>query len=133
MEISKELLSEVYNFKVKDFVKLGTNETTYEVRFEGLKNGLSYNIINIYELVHKCKEWAWNNGYQIRSSFRSIIMGSTSYGELIDCNNPIETDEGNIYEMIASYGVEDDESEIEVIIRLSEWVLEKLNEKQLQH
>ena len=65
MEISKELLSEVYNFDIEDIRLLGTDNVTYEVRFNGLKNGLKYNIVNIYELAHKCKEWAFNNGYYL--------------------------------------------------------------------
>ena len=62
MEISKELLSEVFDQEVS-FVKYVANNT-YEIHFEKPIR-LKYIIINMYELEHKCKEWAFNNGYYL--------------------------------------------------------------------
>lgn len=60
MEISKELLSEVFDQEVS-FVKYVANNT-YEIHFEKPIR-LKYIIINIYELAYKCKEWAYKRGF----------------------------------------------------------------------
>lgn len=69
--ISKELLSEVVKFE---------NIDGREWKFDIVNNivVITYNIqkysegnrteINIYELAHKCKEWAFNNGYELFSN-----------------------------------------------------------------
>jgi len=100
--ISKELLSEVYNFDVKDFVSLGTDDVTYEVRFDGLRNGYKYNIINIHELAHKCKEWAYrkndaiiysaicNGCHSAKLHFRGRSFGSLLSGEEKEFNYGLE-------------------------------------------
>lgn len=53
--ISEVLLSEVFNQEVR-FIRYVANNT-YEIHFEKPIR-LKYIIINIYELAHKCKEWA---------------------------------------------------------------------------
>ena len=60
--ISKELLSEVLKQETR-FIRYVANNT-YEVHFEKPIR-LKYIIINIYELAHKCKEWAFANGYYL--------------------------------------------------------------------
>ena len=55
MNISKELLSEILKVEIEDLSKAKKeNEIGYKI-----KNGW-YSSINIYELAHKCKEWAWD-------------------------------------------------------------------------
>lgn len=107
--ISKELLSEIYNFDVKEIIELGTDEVTYEVRFNGLKNGLKYNIINIYELAHKCKEWAWLQGFMLSSGFSD----SKWFCEYLQIDN----------DYINDYFLSD--SEPEAIFKACEWILKK--------
>ena len=63
--ISEELLSEVFNQEVR-FIKYVANNT-YEIHFEKPIR-LKYIIINIYELAHKCKEWAKSKEFIIHSS-----------------------------------------------------------------
>lgn len=66
--ISKELLSEVLYVNIKEIYKLESNPNLG-------KNDLPYSIrgcgdiewINLYELALKCKEWAFCNGYELRS------------------------------------------------------------------
>jgi hypothetical protein len=60
MNISKELLSEVSGHKVTEIYGIVGNEVRYEtsdfeihMKFSPFKCS-----INIYELAHKCKEWA---------------------------------------------------------------------------
>jgi len=50
--ISKELLSEVLYFRIRIINKLEDNKLYYDDIFE----------INIHELAHKCKEWAFKKG-----------------------------------------------------------------------
>ena len=68
MEMSKELLSEVlcikYTFTIEPNKEYNQNiiewwqEDVYKEQMHS---------INIYELAHKCKIWAFNNGYELRS------------------------------------------------------------------
>ena len=61
--ISKELLSEVINKKIQHIVT-DTKEIHYKIRSDVKTTEIAvyyenrWNIINIYELAHKCKEWA---------------------------------------------------------------------------
>jgi len=67
--ISKELLSEVLGFKCN-----------YAKQFEEHKNLIYYSeemvlwnwkTLNIYELAHKCKEWALKNGNILNSGLQN--------------------------------------------------------------
>lgn len=82
MNISKELLSEVLNIEREikhiDFIEKW-NTFIYYV------DGGAERTINIYELAHKCKEWAFNNNmmFDIRwhtnvNPFRISVM---TYGK----------------------------------------------------
>lgn len=59
-EISKELLSEVLKVNVTYTEKLIGNTLGFKT------NNVDFtHLINIYELAHKCKEWALTKGYVI--------------------------------------------------------------------
>ena len=62
--ISKELLSEVLKETIREVYKIGSNsnfkQNTLLFKLYG-SDELCH--INIYELAHKCKEWAYNQGY----------------------------------------------------------------------
>lgn len=67
--VSKKLLSEVLNDKVEEIYGLGgyhSNEVQYVSKY--VDNTC---VINIYELAHKCKEWAISKGY-ITDSIRNL-------------------------------------------------------------
>ena len=73
MKISKELLSEVFNINVhhihtdtKDDVVGFRLDTTY---------GITDRYINIHELQHRCKEWAFDNMYMVRTNYENTIDG----------------------------------------------------------
>ncbi len=75
--ISKELLSEVLDKEI-DSIKIKDNEIVYAFRVSSYGmtlHGYTHDegSINIYELAHECKEWAFNNGYYL-----------TSYNDAID-------------------------------------------------
>lgn len=95
---SKELLSEVLsidvigNMKYSDYVLyVDIDVSTPTTRTVG---------INIYELAHKCKEWAFINGYTIWSNFK-LTQIQNQYG---------------------SYELEVKGTEPEAIFKACEWV-----------
>ena len=64
MNISKELLSEVLNINVQTEIHEDdwcSDNTLIYWEFDGYHN--DYKTINIYELEHRCIEWAFNEGY----------------------------------------------------------------------
>lgn len=67
-EISKELLSEVLG--INDINLIMFYEDAKEInytRYANLTRGSRDEYINIYELAHKCKEWAYNKNYTLAS------------------------------------------------------------------
>lgn len=86
--ISKELLSEVLG---KDIGRVEVND---DVEFWWSKTDTYCGIINIYELAHRCKEWALTNGYIIASSLNNgsrihgfcAVQKSTG-GDIIYCSS----------------------------------------------
>jgi|GEM_PF-2309201 len=77
---SKELLSEVLGYEVTNTSHNGLNDGEIDDRFAIHINPsqradrpssciIPKYTINIYALAHKCKEWAFNNGYLSQSTF----------------------------------------------------------------
>jgi len=67
--ISKELLREVLGYKV-EYVE----ECEHRDNIIGIWNNINSTPIkelNIYELAHKCKEWAYKQGYILMSTIRT--------------------------------------------------------------
>ena len=66
--INKELLSEVLALTVVKVLELEGSILWYKgiVNVNGSPYAKELSV-NIYELAHKCKEWAFNNGYELRS------------------------------------------------------------------
>jgi len=110
--ISKELLSEVLGYEVLSY------DGTYHTF---IKNGITYANypLNIYEVAYKCKEWVWDNGYQLRSSYKSIIMDREPFCEVISTNNMNNTSEEPLYMLVTNQG---GISEPEAIFNACEWV-----------
>ena len=67
--ISKELLFEVCGTQAREYFE---EEKTYKPEF----------YINIYELAHKCKEWAALRQWNLQSAI--YMLDSTAYCELAD-------------------------------------------------
>lgn len=74
--ISEELLSEVLNLKIcidDTHPYIQSNMLVYDV----LNNyEINTNNINMYELAHKCKEWAYKEGFIIEYWFSQILYKS---------------------------------------------------------
>ena len=110
MNISKELLGEVLN----------KNISSYEFDVYG---NIDYKIlndygscINIYELAHKCKEWAANIGFNI-SSTSGYRGDNTPYAYAI-------SSDGEEFPFIEA------DTEVESVFKVCEWILnnkDKLN------
>ena len=105
--ISKELLSEVFEQEIR-FIKYVANNT-YEVHFEKPIR-LKYIIINIYELAHKCKEWAYENNYYVYST-PSFALEGVAY--IVEDNN--------IGKRLKTLQLG---SEVEAVIKACEWILD---------
>lgn len=80
MEISKELLTIVLEKEIREFV-IEKNELRYILENDTNSIPELY-YINIYELAHKCKEWANKQGYK---KVYSGIYESTDQGSLYIC------------------------------------------------
>jgi hypothetical protein len=91
--ISKELLSEVLENKVylireRRPIDISSNIIQYE-----LENGFRpFEYINIYELAHKCKEWAISKGYCINLISRTNGLSTLIflYGKDFDKKKEID-------------------------------------------
>ena len=113
--ISKELLSEVLKQETR-FIRYVANNT-YEVHFEKPIR-LKYIIINIYELAHKCKEWALRKNYILASE-------SNTYGGI--CNMSISSIDIDVFYNIQSTTRAN--TEVEAIIQACEWILNNKDRK----
>lgn len=70
--ISKELLSEVLGYRVLSNILI-QEEIIIKLNFEYFQTKYENDEINIYELAHKCKEWALSKGYELRTSTIGIV------------------------------------------------------------
>ena len=104
IEISKELLSEVLGYKV-DYIA-GVGET-----YVGFHTEMGGTNINIYELAHKCKEWANKQGYK---KVYSGIYESTDQGSMYICI--LDSNDTNCKDFWA-------DTEVEAIFKACEWIL----------
>ena len=92
MQISKELLSEVLQTKLKRhdsaFVKItdiGIDNSMVHINYQNSHRIICLFMINIYELAHKCKEWAKSKDYYILSGYDDtnipVSLINHHYGE----------------------------------------------------
>lgn len=90
MIISKELFKAVTGKDVKNIYELGSNSnlSDSELPYGIYGNGDLY-VINIYELVHKCKEWAFNQGRVLHTYSRPTVFNCVckiNYGKEYEVN-----------------------------------------------
>lgn len=101
--ISKELLSEVLGVKIIDTVIHSNGLVTFITEDDS-------NCINIYELAHKCKEWAYNQSNREKGYCIKIInYGKYSTGGLIGFPE--------------SY-IDEELQEYEIVFKLCQWILD---------
>ena len=100
---SKELLSEVLGIDKVFIIYQQDDILVYEVG--GYYGDTVDYVINIYELAHKCKEWAYEKGYQLAS----YPSGKDWYV----CRDPYKEP------------YEGDNTEPEAIFKACEWIMEQ--------
>ncbi len=101
---SKELISEVLSKEVEEEERfIDSNSLTY------VNSGI-YEDINIYEFAFKCKEWAFDKGFVLKSYKKQGAFSGT-YHYAIDIND-------KICEWLAN-------TEYEAIFKACEWIMEQ--------
>ena len=111
--ISKKLLSEVLN---ENITRVDPRTTANNELFIENNNGKELDIyINIYELAHKCKEWARLRSFHITSwiTMTDVLNGGATVGHSIK-----DIKEQLIFE----------DTEPEAIFKACEWIMEQNNE-----
>ncbi len=111
MEISKELLGEVLELDIQSFYisETSNNNLTMQVRCP-IKEELYSKSINIYELAHKCKEWALSKECELLSCIRDENTSLCDiYSDVLDCK-------------FTHYA----NTEPEAIFKACEWILKEL-------
>ena len=113
--ISKELLSKVLELKRIDEIYIEDNI----LHFCELNKG-----INIYELAHKCKEWAMDKGYQIISGLADNPAHRSSEEKAYAKINHYSGD--SIDNLKYKYKIIIANTEVEAVIKASEYVLKEI-------
>lgn len=121
---SKELLSEVLDIDIYNINGISSTEIEYE--YDMKEFGEHLDIINIYELSFKFKEWAYQNNYSIRT-FR------TSIGWVVDTlHNNIEDGRRKNTWVFDIINYDNDtmhqyhfETEVEAVLAVCEWILQQ--------
>ena len=120
--INKELLSKVLDNEVPYQVKvhkiiIKNNSLNYFYNSKDSGGGLfeANEYINIYELAHKCKEWAYSQGYIL---FSKIRLNSSLASCYFDTMGKHDYEDGYHNDFRA-------ETESEAIFKACEWILTK--------
>ena len=111
--ISKELLNEVLGYKASYIQIVGT-KLCFSCHIKGGSN------INIYELAHKCKEWA----FSYKFDFEIIrIKNVKNYGKIFVRVHTIHTNQCNGKEFYPF------DREPEAIFKACQWILDNKENK----
>ncbi|MCK5536951.1 MAG: hypothetical protein KAI79_09000 [Bacteroidales bacterium] len=102
----KAVLEQPY---IKDLEIKGTDVLLYTTND---KHKLDTITINIYELMHRCKEWAWDNGYKIKTYKESITLYESEIREKM-------AREGQDYYYMVG------DSEPDIVFRSCFWLMKK--------
>ena len=92
----------------KEYAQIDSIDNS-NVRYSYIEGGYVKKCINIYELANMCKEWAWDNGYEIESTYSGDIRISRASDSTI----------------VKSYFGLDEIQEPKAIIMACEWILEQ--------
>lgn len=110
MELSKELLSEVLNKNISSYEFDMYGNIDYKVINDYGSN------INIYELSHKCKEWAYKqSSHNVGYAIKTVHYGDNVTGGFVGIEE--------------SY-VDTCKTEFELVLKLCQWILDnKINKE----
>ena len=112
--ISKELLSEICQTNLMSLGKLevvGSDICLYDCSMQPD----IYMCWNIYELAHKCKEWAYIQGYVLFSKIRLNSSYASCYFDIMGIHD-YEDDFHNDFRA---------ETEPDAIFKACEWILDR--------
>ena len=122
--ISKELLSEVLGYEINDFMikdNLLKYDALYSLDMSNNHKAYGYRkSINIYELVHKCKEFAYKLNFNILTE---KVSENGYFGYIIKTNQLLEC-YGYIQEIKVVYETIHNQTEAECIFIACQWILE---------
>ncbi len=111
--ISKELLNEVLGYETS-YIKMVGTKLCFSCHIKGGSN------INIYELAHKCKEWA----FSYKFDFEIIrIKNVKNYGKIFIRIHTIHTNQCNGKEFYPF------DREPEAIFKACQWILDNKENK----
>ncbi len=116
--LSKKLLETIYpNTERYTYRIVSGNVEAVDHNWQGI-----IGTINIYEVAHKCKEWAWDKGYIISS-------GRTTSNDFCTSVFKVMTIDPYSKELTQTWGV----TEPEAIFTACEWILKQgeLDEQRL--
>ncbi len=119
--ITKKLLAEVldetiiYNGELADSL-ISNNILTY------YSNGMVEHKINVYELAHLCKEWAFEEGYSLYIKIRPDILNLKDVTHFY----VVQLGFGSDKYARQFYG----DSEVEAVFEACEWILNKRKDKE---
>lgn len=119
--ISKELLGKVLGIRTimmnpilepgnrVGYLVYGSQNTLQEVRN-------NHKQINLYELAHKCKEWAFDKGYIISSGLTPVLgVNKDGWAEVFSSSTPLD---GKLHTFKQL-------SEPEAVFKACQWILEQ--------
>ena len=116
LKISKELVSEVFKLNISE-AYIENNNLYFDMGLPLIQN------INLYEFAYKCKEWAFARNYSLMSrEAREYDLCSPSIYKQVGLCNILVNDNPNV-----SKGIFVDSTEVEAIIKASEWILSEVN------
>lgn len=104
--ISDELLSKILGRECEDAILANMDESYLEYWVDEYNDDYSRKI-NIYELAHKCKEWALKQKYYIKSQVGTEISVANIFASNNRCDENITAN-----------------TEPEAIFKACEWILE---------
>ena len=120
--ISKELLSEIENYRVDYFDMFDDNIVYYTNHLIGVDdNRVEENNVTIYELAHKCKEWAIKQGYSLRSCIHDDGSHERYYS-ICDILKPLY-DSSCLFDTLLK--TTEANTELEAIFKAGQWILDK--------
>ena len=112
--ISKKLLEKVLKCKKIKFIDLEFDNTLVILYHTGV---IDTTKINIYELAHKCKEWAYHTGHLLSVHMRGdLIKNTDKHFYVAKCG---------IARATTGYG----DTEPEAIFKACEWILKQKEEQ----
>ncbi len=122
--ISLELLTTVSGLEILDLceIPLRKKHNTIGFNYKDIEIGNNYDEINIYELAHKCKEWALSLGYVF-----SIYSFNFSFNT--EQEHRVRLLIGN--EVVYWGNDSCDETEVEAIFKACQWILENKGQNEI--